>query len=203
MSTSKQRKRNKELCERYPFLIPRNVWDDQIIWERYKDTKKWDYTLADEFPSGYWKAFGLMMCEELREELIKYNFLDKYRVVQIKEKWGQLRFYDNGYPVGSAISDIIDKYSKLSENICIKCGKPDVHILNYYGWISPYCEDCFQPQPYEYFFIEGDTGKMSDVLKYRKYNKDSNATEEVEIDISETAKAIRENYYGRVTGQRN
>jgi hypothetical protein len=40
------------------------------------------------------------MCEELKQELIKFNYLDNYEITQIKEKYGSLRWYDNGNPIG-------------------------------------------------------------------------------------------------------
>lgn len=196
-TTAKRRKRNKVLCERYPFLIPRSVWTDKLIWD--KDLRKWSYTLAEDFPRGWWKAFGVMMCEELREELLKYNFLDKYRFVQIKEKYGQLRAYDNGYPEGSNVSDIIGKYSVLSENICMHCGKPDVPMLNMGGWFSPYCPDCYKhiniKGAYEDYVCKDDPGKMSDTYRYTRFSKDGE--DHVVIDISETANKIRENWNKR------
>lgn len=136
-NTAKSRRYNKWLCKRYPFLIPRNVFSDEICWD-----KKYSWTLADEIPKGWWKAFGLQLCEELREDLIRYNYLDKLRLLQIKEKYGALRIYTNGIPVGSKVFEIIEHYSVLSENICIMCGKLDTPMINT-GWISPECFDCF------------------------------------------------------------
>lgn len=121
---------NEELIERYPFLKPRNVWTDKIIEDA-------DCTLLDDMPDGWRKAFGEQMCEEIREVLIKYDYLDKYRIMQIKEKFGQLRWYDNGAP--REVFDIIDKYEKISERTCIICGQPATLISK--GWISPFC-DC-------------------------------------------------------------
>ena len=120
---------NEELIERYPFLIPRNVWTDKIIEDA-------DFTLLDEMPEGWRIAFGEQMCEEIREALIKYDYLDKYRITQIKEKFGSLRWYDNGTP--KEVHDIISKYEQLSETTCIQCGSPATLISK--GWISPYCE---------------------------------------------------------------
>lgn len=131
----KRRQYNKWLCERYPFLIPRNVWSGKVI-------PTYDWTLLDDMPRGWRKAFGLQMCEDLREELIKYDFLEEYRVVQIKEKYGELRWYDNGSPVGSKIGDIINTYGIISENVCVSCGKLDVPMTDT-GWILPMCEKCF------------------------------------------------------------
>ena len=143
-TTAKQRKANRELCKRYPFLIPR-YWSDKLAWDVKWDGRKekaYFRTLAENFPSGWWRAFGLDLCEELRQDLIKCNYLYDFRILEIKEKWGELRIYTGGLPEGSDTWDIIDDYSALSRNICISCGKPDVHIIND-GWIRPICLDCY------------------------------------------------------------
>ena len=154
---SKVRKRNKALCKRYPFLIPRSVWTDEISWFR----KPYDNTLFDDIPKGWRKAFGLMFCEDLRNELVKYNYLKQYRVVQIKEKYAGLRWYDNGSP--GNVNNIINDYSHLSENICINCGKPDVPVTDM-GWMLPECEDCF----------------ITEQKKRNKYMKQPLSDEEIE-----------------------
>lgn len=215
-STAKQRRKNKELCERYPFLIPRNVWTDEICWVN----KKYDNTLADDFPRGWWKAFGLMMCEELREELISQNYLDKFRVFDIKEKYGALKFYYGSAPFSvDNIENIIDKYSHLSENICIKCGKPDVPMINT-GWYSPYCYDCFRNmikymEHYYYIkHIDNYVVETEDEIKdkYNKYicSKDHRMVDAYTvrhfsqfgnwdkiIDVSDTANKIRSHWEER------
>lgn len=145
----KIKQRNKYLCKRYPFLIPRHIWTDKVVWEVHKSdwryAPKYSYTLLDNMPEGWRKKFGESFCEELREELIKFNFLNKYRVLQIKEKYGELRWYDNGIPIGSKIYDIINKYSELSTHICIHCGRP-AEIINYMGWYEPICDKCLEKQ---------------------------------------------------------
>lgn len=208
-TTAKQRRKNKALCERYPFLIPRNVWNDKILWEYDKKCKKYSYTLAEEFPAGWWKAFGLLLCEDLRSELIRCNYLNDLRILEIKEKYGGLRFYTGPVPIDCNVDDIIENYSVLSENICIKCGKPDVCMLNYYGWISPYCEDCYTSiekkrkehygneydiKPYASFITQGNDEKMADERVYIRYSVTGN--QHVEVDISDIAEKIRNNYKG-------
>ena len=126
-------KENKQLCEQYPFLLPRNRWTDEIP----KDFD-YSYTELDAMPDGWRKAFGLQMCEELKQELIKINKMDEFRIAQIKEKFGELRFYTNW--VTDEIEAIINKYTKLSRKTCINCGKPATVITT--GWISPFCNDC-------------------------------------------------------------
>ena len=64
----------------------------------------------------------------------------KYRIFQIKEKWGYLHWYDSGYPNNSKVYDIVRKYEQISAKTCVVCGKPATKMST--GWISPYCDDC-------------------------------------------------------------
>lgn len=130
------KKRNKALVERYPFLLPRNVFSDEV-------NKDYNYmfTELDCMPKGWKKAFGYLLCEDIRNALINANMLDEYRILQVKEKYGTLRWYDNG--ATEEIYDIISKYEHISEFCCITCGKLNVPIFNH-GWISPQCHNCFK-----------------------------------------------------------
>ena len=98
------------------------------------------YTELDAMEPGWRKAFGIQMCKEIKKELKKHKFLYKYRIVQIKEKWGYLHWYDGGTPKDSKIYDIIRKYEQISAKTCGVCGKPATKISK--GWIYPYCDDC-------------------------------------------------------------
>ena len=131
------REYNKALVERYPFLIPRNAWTDELT-EDYTYT----WTELDSMPTGWRIRFGDEMVEEINQELKKFNYENEYRILQIKEKWGELRWYDGAIPHGCNVWKIIEKYSALSRIICIKCG--DLATKESQGWISPYCEDCAQ-----------------------------------------------------------
>ena len=128
-----EKKRNKQLIEKYPFLLPHNRWTDKVD----KDYN-YEYTELDAMPEGWRKAFGEQMCQEIKDELIKASALEKYRIMQIKEKYGSLRWYDNfntqkGY-------DIIHKYEEISARTCIQCGEPATRVTT--GWIAPYCDKC-------------------------------------------------------------
>lgn len=130
----KQRQlKNKKLCKRYPFIALRNWRTDEPFY---------DFTYLDDMPTGWRKAFGKDMCEEIRRVLVKANYLNKYRVVQVKEKFGQLRWYDDGAPssIYRELQDIIYKYEEISERTCIRCGRPATKIS--LGWISPWCDEC-------------------------------------------------------------
>lgn len=131
----RQVKENKKLIEEFPFLLPRNRWSGQV-----DPNYDYTYTELDAMPYGWRKAFGLEMCKELKEELIKCNYLNDYRITDIKEKYGSLRWYDNGYPASSKIAEIIYKYEMMSEDVCINCGKAAKYVTK--GYIEFVCEDC-------------------------------------------------------------
>ena len=73
---------NKELCKRYPFLQITDCWTGQP----YED-EDYSSTWLDDMPDGWRKAFGKEMLEEIREELIRCDYLNEYRIMQIKEKF--------------------------------------------------------------------------------------------------------------------
>ena len=135
----------KRICKRYPFLIIRNWKTDEPI--------EYPYTYLDDMPYGWKRAFGIQMCEEIRKVLIKGNYLYDYRIAQIKEKFGTLRWYDEGAPdsIYKEIQDIIYKYEEISAHTCITCGKSAIKIST--GWISPFCDKC--------------AGKLSDRVNFK------------------------------------
>lgn len=124
-----------------------NFWYKVITWFDEKVLDKIfflpSYTELDAMDAGWRKAFGIQMCKEIKKELKKHKFLYKYRIFQIKEKWGYLHWYDSGIPKDSKIYDIIHKYEQISAKTCGVCGKPATKITK--GWIYPYCDDCIDP----------------------------------------------------------
>ena len=148
---------NKQLIEKYPFLYPRNVWTDEI-----DPDYDYTYTWLDDMPDGWRLAFGLDLVDEIYQELVKYDFVDKYEIVQIKEKWGGLRWYDNGVPHDSKVYDIIRKYEEISFKTCIKCGKTATRIST--GWISPFCDNCIE-EKYSRPITKGDIPEYKIIVK--------------------------------------
>lgn len=114
---------NQKLIERFPFLIPRNRWTGKI-----PEDYDYSYTELDSMPDGWRKAFGEQMCEDIREELVRAEYLDQYRITQIKEKYGTLCWYDFGC-TERMLRDIIPKYERLSARTCIRCGTPQQRPL--------------------------------------------------------------------------
>jgi hypothetical protein len=105
------------------------------------------YTELDAMPEGWRKAFGIQMCKEIRSQLIKEHHLFRYRISQIKEKFGGLCWYDE--TSSREIENIVTKYENLSYETCIICGKPATKITR--GWICPYCDEHFpkSEKPYQ------------------------------------------------------
>ena len=90
-------------------------------------------------PAGWRIAFGEELCKEIMEELTRYNCVDTYRIVQIKEKHGALRWYSQG-GTERIYREIVPKYEKLSRRICIQCGRPATLISK--DWVAPWCDAC-------------------------------------------------------------
>lgn len=132
-----------ELGKKYPFIIPKDI-DGNV-----PDYYDYGYTKLDGMPKGWCNAFGEKMCDELAGVLKRCGKLDEYTIIEIKEKWGELRWYDSG---GTSETDkIIEKYEEMSKTICVSCGKPATKISK--GWINPWCNDCSELWQFEYFDI--------------------------------------------------
>jgi hypothetical protein len=65
-----------------------------------------------------------------------------FEVIQVKEKFGELRFYANGG--NDKIQDLIDSAERKSVQICENCGKPGKTRGE--GWITTLCDECNKRQ---------------------------------------------------------
>ena len=127
---------NKSLIRKYQFLKLNNN-DYMSTW-------------ADMLPTGWRLKFGESLFNELKETIKKYK-LNKYEIVDIKEKFGTLRWYSFGG--NEETENIIKKYEDVSQYVCQICGKPaEVVTLN---WIGFYCKDCARK-----YFEEDDYGEI-------------------------------------------
>lgn len=122
---------DKELCERYPFLIPCD-WEGDI-----PEDYDYSYSWLDQMPAGWRTAFGEQMCTDIMK-IIEEDAVDDFQILQIKEKFGELRLYYA--PFSQKIEDIIQKYVEMSRKTCIRCGAPA--IWESQGWIDYYCDKC-------------------------------------------------------------
>ena len=108
---------------------------------------KWNEldALKNDAP-GWYKAFGFQMCKEIKKALLDdggRKLLRAYRITQIKEKYGELRWYTYGETPET--DRIIAKYTYISRHTCIDCVKSATCMTN--GYILPYCDKCFTGSP--------------------------------------------------------
>lgn len=160
---------------------------------QYEWLKSYDgsFNWYDSIPKGWRIAFGEMMVKEI-DDVVKKNNIEVggdfgFRILEIKEKWGELRVYCGTYE--EEIERIIDNYSVLSGNICISCGKPDVPYTK--GYILPICKECFDKDysgDYEVSTCECTNPRMVD--SYTVHRNDGNVT----YSVKELADRIRERW---------
>lgn len=130
---------NKAITEEYPFLIPRNHY----TWE---PSEKYDYscTMLDGVPEGWLIAFGEEFLKELKNEVVREDLLDKFFILDWKEKFGVQTIYTSVH--SEEIADILFKYEDLSSRVCQNCGKPAEVMTS--GWIGYWCKDCLEEAEY-------------------------------------------------------
>ena len=161
-----------------------------------------DYDTMDDIPEGWRIAFGDLLCEELDAAIKKAGIEDEFGILEIKEKYGRLVVYANHYI--PEIDDILCKYSVISKNICIMCGKPDVSTIMLGSWTAPYCEDCFYVRPFSYREIyedlkyAGDSKIRNNITMMRK---DGNEYIANKIYLKDTADKIRARWLEREIGR--
>ena len=110
------------------------------------------YTELDAMDKGWRKRFGIQFCKELKEAIKKSpnkKYMKTFRIMQIKEKWGQFQCYVNG--ASPEVNRVIQKYEYLSQYVCISCGEDATKKT--LGWISPYCDKCL-PKDENWIWID-------------------------------------------------
>ena len=125
------------LLMEYPWL--RMEEDEAINYLDIEEDKI--YTFIDCAPRG-WAKLCEDLCAELKPLLEKVGYVDKYRLCQVKEKYGGLRWYEWDVPaaIDKEYFALIRKYEDLSYKTCCICGAPATKMST--GWISPFCDKC-------------------------------------------------------------
>lgn len=116
------------------------------------------HTELDALEKGWRNKFGEDICKEIRNSLLLtyikndnpktviekikcyykgVKLLFSYRIEQIKEKYGSLRWY--AYADTKDTHSIIRKYEDISAHTCIVCGKEATYRST--GWVCPYCDE--------------------------------------------------------------
>lgn len=155
--TREEIQESRRLIAEYPFIAPWYFRDGETFPPPQDTGESYVPSFLDDMPDGWRENFGEQLCKELKEAIVKAGKLDTYSILQVKEKYGELRWYDTG---GTAETCAIkQKYIDLSSHTCIMCGKPAKYITT--GWIEPYCEDCLPKSDREHGWYK----ETSDMLE--------------------------------------
>ena len=74
-----------------------------------EDSYDYEFTFLDDMPKGWRKCFGISICKEIKASLKRHNCLKEYRITQIKEKFGGLRWYNAAAP-----EEVYKSYKSMS-----------------------------------------------------------------------------------------
>lgn len=82
----------------------------------------------------------------LIEPLVKRCEEEGAVILQVKEKFGQLRFYASAKEgsraaVSKELWEAIDAAEKASGQLCERCGAPG-HLREELSWVQTLCEEC-------------------------------------------------------------
>ena len=100
----------------------REVMIKKYPWIEYENGG----TIFDEIPYG-WHNIVKDLCGEIQSVLEKYNLVEFYHVLEAKEKWYMLRWYDyidDSQSMPQEIVRIVCDYEELSRSTCMICGAP-------------------------------------------------------------------------------
>lgn len=107
------------------------------------------FELAKEGPRVSCMCFGFecgdgwyQLIHDLCGEIIASENGDQVRAVQVKEKFGGLRFYTNG--ADEYVHFLIEEAEKKSYVTCEDCGKPGKPRGG--SWIRTLCDECDQKE---------------------------------------------------------
>lgn len=119
---------NNNEFEKYTFIHPDpTLRNNLMIW-------------GAECGSGWYP-----LIQELFDKIqVLVNNNSEYKeleVVQVKEKYGELRIYLN-YSYDD-IEKLIDEYTEKSLHICERCGK-DGCLRDDHHWYTTLCDECWQ-----------------------------------------------------------
>lgn len=129
--------------------------------DRYEDMRNtcmcWGFSVCDGWFDLIWN-----LSEAIQRELNKgdLRLREDFRVVQVKEKFGGLRFYYEGG--NKVISKFIQEAEGESYKLCESCGKPGE--IQKTAWIVTLCDDCFKAR-------QDEDKKAQDDYEARKKRK--------------------------------
>jgi len=115
---------------------------DQRGWAPSETAMCWGFECGDG-----WFDLIYKLCENITDYLKEHPDVPQVKAVQVKEKWGGLRFYVDGGD--SHISELIAKAEDESFNICESCGSKDnvtTGTTRHSGWVRSICKTCLDAE---------------------------------------------------------
>lgn len=126
----------KRLYDKYPGIF------------RQKDLKPSQTCMCWGIATGDgWYDLIEDLCNKIQTYIDKNN-LKQVEALQVKEKFGGLRFYIGGAP--DKIYDYIWKAEEESLKTCEECGTKDNVKQRHGGWIVTLCDKCLDKRDKEY-----------------------------------------------------
>jgi hypothetical protein len=142
---------DKYMCEKYPIIfLERN-------WPMSKTCMCWGFDVG----AGWYHLID-ELCDRL--DAIRHKMGVATVALQVKEKYGALRFYHSVVPatevdsatsqkvssddvkkVSDIVHSLVESYGRRSDRICEVCGKNYFHSKISAGhWVYAQCIDCFK-----------------------------------------------------------
>ena len=121
-----------------PELDKKLVKDFPLLYQQ-RDWPMTHTAMCWGFPGDGWEPLIRELSEKI-EAHNKQNPKNPVEAVQVKEKFGGLRFYVHGAP--EEIWDLIQEAEEKSFRICEFCGKPGKPRST--GWIKTLCDECYK-----------------------------------------------------------
>ena len=93
-----------------------------------------NYEWLDLIPYGWQKC-----AKEMIDKCIAID--PSYRIIDLKEKWGEMRVYSECNTTKWEEIDKIERhYQDISATLCCNCGHQATKLSK--PWILPWCDDC-------------------------------------------------------------
>ena len=114
----------KKLFDRFQFFKPERSPRESLMCFGFECGDGWFQLIWD-------------LCESIESQLA-IDLHEGFEVLQVKEKFGGLRFYTTS--CSNEIYDLVDDAEEASYITCEVCGSPGES--NQEGWIRTLCDDC-------------------------------------------------------------
>lgn len=114
----------------YTFIHPDPTLQNNLMAFGLECDKGW-YSIIEEY---------FDKIQDLLDSGIENDSFVEFEVLQVKEKYAQLRvYYYGGTP---AIWKLVEELEESCDNLCETCGKSPAKVYESRGWYKTLCEEC-------------------------------------------------------------